>query len=218
MERITIKSYRARGTRITAAQEVAREELWPKYGIEFGTPINPATIFPNAKEVIAEIGYGMGEATAHIAENSPERGFLAMEVHKPGIGKLITLLEAKRLSNVKLIDGDAHEALMDMIGDHSLDGVHLFFPDPWPKKRHHKRRIVNEGFLSLIHQKLKSGGFIHIATDWHPYSEWIAEVFAASNSFTGGVVDRPEWRPRTRFESKGISKDHQVTDFRYFAN
>jgi tRNA (guanine-N7-)-methyltransferase len=207
VERITIKSYRARGTRITSAQEVAREELWPKYGIEMGTPIDPAKLFPGISDVIVEIGYGMGEATAHIAENSRDRGFIAIEVHKPGIGKLITLLESLKLTNVKLIDGDAHEALMDMVPDHSLAGVHLFFPDPWPKSRHHKRRIVNAAFLALVHQKLKPGGFIHIATDWHPYAEWMKEVFTASPLFTGGEVERPEWRPRTRFESKGITTE-----------
>jgi tRNA (guanine-N7-)-methyltransferase len=103
-----------------------------------------------------------------------------------------------------------------MIADGSLDGVHLFFPDPWPKKRHHKRRIVNENFLQLVAKKLKGEGFLHIATDWVPYAEWIDEVFASSTLFTGGRIDRPEWRPLTRFEGQGITKDHQVNDFRFY--
>ncbi len=116
---------------------------------------------------------------------------------------------------MRVIQGDAHLILHEMIQDQSLDGFHLFFPDPWPKKRHHKRRIVNSDFLALIAPKLKADGFIHIATDWVPYAEWIEEVFAASPLFAGGKVERPSWRPVTRFEGQGITKDHQVHDFRY---
>jgi tRNA (guanine-N7-)-methyltransferase len=178
--------------------------------------IDIPALFPNVKNVILEIGFGMGEATALIGRDFPETGFLAVEVHKPGIGKLMARIEELELSNIRIIEGDAHPILRTMIADGSLDGVHLFFPDPWPKKRHNKRRIVNERFLELIAPKIKTGGFIHIATDWLPYAEFIEEVFAPSALFTGGVVDRPEWRPVTRFEGQGITKDHQVTDLRYF--
>ncbi|CAB5241299.1 unannotated protein [freshwater metagenome] len=216
MERLTIKSYKARGTRITPAQSAARVELWTKYGIENDHAIDPQVIFPTASEIIVEIGYGMGEATATIAREFPQNGYFAIEVHQPGIGKLITILEEHTMTNVKLIDADAHEVLEDIFPNKSVDGVHLFFPDPWPKSRHHKRRIVNEGFLELISKKIKQGGYIHIATDWQPYAVWIQEVFEQSNLFSGGEVERPKWRPPTRFEKKGLSKDHEVSDFRYF--
>ena len=173
-------------------------------------------LFPNSKNVILEIGFGMGEATALIGRDFPETGFLAVEVHKPGIGKLMARIEELGLSNIRIIEGDAHPILKTMIPDNSVDGIHLFFPDPWPKKRHHKRRIVNNEFLKLIHPKIKDGGFIHIATDWVPYAEHIQEIFTPTPLFTGGVVERPEWRPITRFEGQGITKDHQVNDLRYF--
>lgn len=162
-----------------------------------------------------EIGFGMGEATALIARTFPEDGFIAVDVHKPGVGKLLALAEEHHLNNLKIIEHDAHEVLHYMIEDNSLDGIHLFFPDPWPKKRHHKRRIVKDEFLVLIASKIKSGGFIHISTDWIPYAEHIQAVFANSDLFHGGVVERPSWRPMTRFEGQGISKNHAVTDLRY---
>ena len=219
MEQPSIRSYRIRGTRITGPQQSALDKYWGKYGIDYSlTPINPTQLFPDSKQVILEIGFGMGEATALIGRDFPETGFLAVEIHKPGIGKLMARIEELELSNIRIIEGDAHPILQTMIPDKSVDGVHLFFPDPWPKKRHNKRRIVNADFLALIAPKLKDGGFIHIATDWVPYAEWIEEVFAASSLFTGGKVERPEWRPVTRFEGQGITKDHQVNDFRYIKN
>jgi tRNA (guanine-N7-)-methyltransferase len=162
-----------------------------------------------------EIGFGMGEATALIARDFPDTGFFAVDVHRPGVGKLFSLIKEHQLQNLRVIQGDAHLVLHDMFDDASLDGVHLFFPDPWPKKRHHKRRIVNANFLQQIASKVKAGGFFHIATDWVPYAEWIDEVFAASTLFSGGRVARPDWRPLTRFEGQGITKDHQVNDFRF---
>ena len=158
----------------------------------------------------------MGEATSLIGRDFPKTGFLAVEIHKPGIGKLMASIEELELSNIRIIEGDAHPILQTMIPDQSVHGVHLFFPDPWPKKKHNKRRIINAEFLKLIHPKIKDGGFFHIATDWVPYAEYIQEVFAASPLFTGGLVERPEWRPVTRFEGQGITKDHQVNDLRYF--
>ncbi len=216
MEQDTIRTYRLRGSRITGPQQSALDKYWGIYGIEYSTePLNIPSIFPSAHQVILEIGFGMGEATALIGQSNPNTGYLAIEVHKPGIGKLMARIEELSLSNVRIIEGDAHPVLKTMIPEKSLDGVHLFFPDPWPKKRHHKRRIVNSEFLSLIHSKLKDGGYFHIATDWVPYAEHIAEVFASSPLFTGGAVERPDWRPVTRFEGQGLTKDHQVTDLRY---
>ena len=219
MEQDSIRTYRLRGSRITGPQQSALDKYWALYGIEYSYEfLDLPALFPNSKEVILEIGFGMGEATALLGRDFPETGYLAVEVHKPGIGKLMARIEELGLSNIRIIEGDAHPILRTMIPDKSVDGIHLFFPDPWPKKRHHKRRIVNSEFLNLIHPKLKNGGYFHIATDWVPYAEQIQEVFAASPLFRGGVVDRPEWRPLTRFEGQGITKDHQVNDLRYFAN
>ena len=219
MEQSSIRTYRLRGSRITGPQQSALDKYWAAYGIEYSTEfLNNTSLFPTADEVVLEIGFGMGEATALIARDFPSTGYLAVEVHKPGIGKLMARVEELALSNIRIIEGDAHPIITTMIPDKSVDGVHLFFPDPWPKKRHNKRRIVNAEFLALIHPKIKDGGFFHIATDWVPYAEYIEEVFAASPLFTGGVVERPEWRPVTRFEGQGITKDHQVTDLRYTKN
>ena len=219
MEQSSIRTYRLRGSRITGPQQSALDKYWGTYGIEYSTePLNINSLFPTAEQVVLEIGFGMGEATALIARDFPNTGYLAVEVHKPGIGKLMARIEELGLANIRIIEGDAHPIITTMIPDRSVDGVHLFFPDPWPKKRHHKRRIINAQFLALIHPKIKDGGFFHIATDWVPYAEYIEEVFAASPLFTGGVVERPEWRPVTRFEGQGITKDHQVTDLRYIKN
>ena len=216
MEQDSVRTYRLRGSRITGPQQSALDKYWGIYGMEYSENfIDIPGLFPDAKNVILEIGFGMGEATALIGRDFPDTGFVAVEVHKPGIGKLMARIEELELKNIRIIEGDAHPILKTMIADKSVDGVHLFFPDPWPKKRHHKRRIVNQEFLNLVHSKIKDGGFIHIATDWVPYAEWIQEVFAASPLFTGGVVERPEWRPVTRFEGQGITKDHQVNDLRY---
>jgi tRNA (guanine-N7-)-methyltransferase len=216
MEPLTVRSYRIRGTRITGSQLAAREKLWVKYGVEFQeSQIDLRKLFPASQQIIMEIGFGMGEGTALIARDFPQDGFLGVEVHPPGVGKLMAKCEEFGANNVRIIERDVHEVFHYMLADHSLDGVHLFFPDPWPKKRHNKRRIVNANFLAQVHAKLKPGGFIHIATDWVPYAEVIKETFKASPLFVGGVVTRPDWRPITRFEGQGITKDHAVTDLRF---
>ena len=216
MERPSVRSYSIRGSRITDAQRTAKDALQKVHGIEFKQEqINIPAIFPASEKVIMEIGFGMGEATAIIAKNHPNNGYIAVDVHPPGIGKLLARIVENDLTNLKVIEEDVHVVLQHMVADESLDGIHLFFPDPWPKKKHNKRRIVNEAFLSLIHPKIKKGGFIHIATDWVPYAVNIQEVFAGSTLFTGGVIDKPEWRPVTRFEGQGIDKDHAVNDMMY---
>ena len=216
MERPSVRSYRIRGSRITDAQREAKTALQAIHGIEFKQELIDLTaIFPRSEKVIMEIGFGMGEATALIAKNHPNNGYIAVDVHPPGIGKLLARIVENDLTNLKIIEDDVHVVLQHMIVDESLDGIHLYFPDPWPKKKHNKRRIVNEGFLQLIHPKIKKGGFIHIATDWVPYAMSIQEVFAASTLFVGGVIDKPEWRPVTRFEGQGIDKDHAVNDMLY---
>ena len=216
MERPSVRSYRIRGSRITDAQREAKTALQAIHGIEFKQELIDLTaIFPRSEKVIMEIGFGMGEATALIAKNHPNNGYIAVDVHPPGIGKLLARIVENDLTNLKIIEDDVHVVLQHMIVDESLDGIHLYFPDPWPKKKHNKRRIVNEGFLQLIHPKIKKGGFIHIATDWVPYAMSIQEVFATSTLFTGGVIDKPEWRPVTRFEGQGIDKDHALNDMLY---
>jgi tRNA (guanine-N7-)-methyltransferase len=216
MERPSVRSYRIRGSRITDAQREAKTALQAIYGITFKQEfIDLKQIFPTSDAVIMEIGFGMGEATAIIAKNHPNNGYIAVDVHPPGIGKLLARIVENDLTNLKVIEDDVHVVMQHMIVDESLDGIHLYFPDPWPKKKHNKRRIVNQAFLQLIHPKIKNGGFIHIATDWVPYAEKIKEVFAASTLFTGGVIDKPEWRPVTRFEGQGIDKDHAVNDMLY---
>ena len=216
MEQDSVRTYRLRGSRITAPQQSALDKYWEIYGMQYSEDfVNIPQLFPNSKNVILEIGFGMGEATALIGRDFPETGFLAVEVHKPGIGKLMARIEELELRNIRIIEGDAHPILKTMIPDSSVDGIHLFFPDPWPKKRHFKRRIIQERFLSEIAAKPKPGAYLHIATDWVPYAEWISEAFSKSTLFSGGVIARPDSRPLTRFEGQGISKDHAVNDFRY---
>ena len=217
MEPVTNRSYRLRGVRITPAQQIARDTLWAKFGIEFQESLlDLSTSFEKTQPAVMEIGYGMGEATWQIAKANPNTNYLGVEVHMPGVGKLMAKLNEFELTNVKLIERDVFEVFHYMIAEGALDGVHLYFPDPWPKKRHNKRRIVNQRFISEVAKKLKPGGYLHIATDWVPYAEWITEQFNETSLFTGGVIDRPDSRPLTRFEGQGITKDHAVNDFMYY--
>jgi tRNA (guanine-N7-)-methyltransferase len=165
-----------------------------------------------------EIGSGMGEATAQIAKANPEVGYVAVEMHSPGLAALLILINQMELENIKLIREDATYLLANHIPDNSFDGIHLLFPDPWPKNRQHKRRMVQSEFIEMVGRKLKQGGFIHIATDWQPYADWIKVRFDKSGSFSGGVVDRPSWRVLSKFEGQGLRKGHQVTDFKYIKN
>ena len=210
------RSFRLRGTRITEAQAKATELFWDEFGITPSQEIKPKEIFPTSSAIIMEIGTGMGEATAEIARVFPDTGFFALEVHRPGIGSLLSRINEYQLTNLRLINEDALIVLEKFFPDSSLDAIHLYFPDPWHKKKHWKRRIVQSGFLDLIHTKLKSGGHIHLATDWVPYSEWCRRLFSADSRFFGGPITKPEFRPLTRFEGKGLKKGHLVTDLKYF--
>jgi len=219
MERPSIRSYSIRGTRITQAQRDAKSALQQVHGIPVVNELlDLAAIFPAAEKIIMEIGFGMGEATAIMALKSPQNGYLAVDLHPPGIGKLLARIQEQEISNIKVIEDDVHVVLPYMIHDRALDGVHLYFPDPWPKSKHHKRRIVTPAFLQLIAAKLKPGGYFHLATDWFPYAQAMEVVFITSDQFSGGVIDKPDWRPVTRFEGQGIDKDHRVTDLLYFRN
>ena len=216
IERPDNRSYRLRGDRQTLAQENSYKRSWSAFGVELSGTIKPAELFPGTSVQIMEIGTGMGEGTALIAAAFPEIGYIGVEVHKPGVGALLGYIERMNLKNLLLIKEDVHMVLHNHFENQAFDAFHLYFPDPWPKRHHHKRRIVQPDFLQLIHDKLKPGGYIHIATDWVPYVQWIETIFAASSLFTGGKIDRPEWRPLTKFEGQGIGKGHVVTDLKYF--
>ena len=203
---------------MTRAQTLAMTQSWDRYAIEIKSELILNQIFPEKTKVIMEIGSGMGEATAQIAKANPEVGYVAVEMHSPGLAALLILINQMELENIKLIREDATYLLANHIPDNSLDGIHLLFPDPWPKNRQHKRRMVQSEFIEMVGRKLKPGGFIHIATDWQPYADWIKVRFDKSGSFSGGVVDRPSWRVLSKFEGQGLRKGHQVTDFKYIKN
>ena len=216
MQRERILTYRLRGSRITDAQEAALQAHWQKYGLINDVPLNLDEIFPTYKTRIMEVGFGMGEATAILAKDFPETAFLAVEVHRPGVGKLCARLTENGSENVRILHHDVIDVINNQLSDESLDGVHIFFPDPWQKKRHIKRRLLTPEFLRLIYPKIKKGGFIHVATDWVPYAEFALKSFAQVPEFQGGEVPRPAWRPITRFEGQGLDKNHRVTDMRFF--
>ena len=200
---------------MTRAQTLAMNSHWDKYAISVDNNLLINEIFPDKSQTILEIGSGMGEATAQIALNNLDTGYVAVEMHKPGLAALLLLIMEKQISNIKMIREDATYLLANFIPDASLDGIHLLFPDPWPKNRQHKRRIVQDDFIELSARKLKPKGFIHIATDWQPYAQWIKTKFENNSQFSGGIVARPSWRVLSKFEGQGLKKGHTVTDFRY---
>jgi tRNA (guanine-N7-)-methyltransferase len=201
-----IRSYVLRQGRTTPAQARALEALLPKYGIAFSTEK-----ISSVRPLVLEIGSGMGETTAAIAQAHPEVDFVAVEVHGPGIGSLLNRIESEQLSNLRVIRHDALEVLEHMVADGSLAALHLFFPDPWPKKRHHKRRLVQPAFAALAARKLQPGGILHAATDWSDYAEQMAQVFRGEALLA--PVERPFCeRPVTKFESRGRRLGHPVRD------
>ena len=206
-----IRSYVLRQGRTTPAQKRALEKLYPKYGIEFSTTKLHS---PRYAPLVLEIGSGMGETTIAIAKEFPDVDFIAVEVHGPGVGSLLNAIEHERLTNVRVIRHDALEVLEQMVRDASLLAIHLFFPDPWPKKRHHKRRLVQPDTASLMARKLMPGGTLHAATDWPDYAEQMAAVFGAEpllKSATSGFAARPV----TKFASRGERLGHPIRDL-YF--
>jgi tRNA (guanine-N7-)-methyltransferase len=184
----------------------------PAYGIEYRQEVlDPQAVFGRMAPLVLEIGSGMGETTARIATAQPDTDFIAVEVHGPGVGSLLRRIDGQALKNVRVIRHDAVEVLEHMIADGALAGLHLFFPDPWPKKRHHKRRLVQPAFAALAARKLAPGGYLHAATDWEDYAAQIAEVLAAEPRF--GRVAAPAERPATKFELRGLELGHNVRDF-----
>jgi tRNA (guanine-N7-)-methyltransferase len=210
-----IRSYVLRQGRTTPAQQRALEELFPVHGLPYAAElISPARIFGREAPLVLEIGSGMGDTTAAIAQAHPEADFIAVEVHGPGVGSLLNRIESMRLNNLKLIRHDAVEVLEKMIPDARLAALHLFFPDPWPKKRHHKRRLVQPQFAALAARKLAPDGILHAATDWPEYAEHMNEVFlgeAQLRAAACGYVARPE----TRFQARGERLGHPIRDL-YF--
>ena len=210
--RRTVRSYVLRQGRVTGAQERALAELMPAYGIAYRQEmLDPRTVFGRAAPLVLEIGSGMGETTARIARERPDTDFIAVEVHGPGVGSLLKLIEREQLRNVRVIRHDALEVLEHMIPDASLAGIHLFFPDPWPKKRHHKRRLVQPAFAALAARKLAPGGTLHAATDWEDYASQMAEVLMAEAGLRR--ENGASARPPTKFELRGLKLGHKVHDF-----
>ena len=211
-----IRSYVLRQGRVSNAQQRAHATLLPRYGIAFAeSPINLETVFGRSAPKILEIGFGMGETTVEIAAAQPENDYLGVEVHTPGVGSLLKQIEARALTNVRIIQHDVVEVLQHMIAPDSLDGIHIFFPDPWPKKRHHKRRLIQAPLIGLLTEKLKAGGYLHAATDWHEYAGQILAVLSATPALLNTATDyapRPAYRPRTKFEARGLKLGHGVWD------
>jgi tRNA (guanine-N7-)-methyltransferase len=211
-----IRSFVLRQGRLTVAQERAVETLLPVFGIPYAAAmLDLDAAFGRSAPKILEIGFGMGGATAQIAQANPDKDYLGVEVHTPGVGNLLRLVQERGLTNLRVIQHDAVEVLRHMIADGSLDGVHIFFPDPWPKKRHHKRRLLQAEFVALLCRKLKSGGYLHFATDWEEYAQWALEVLQAEKRLANTAetyAPRPEYRPLTKFEQRGLNLGHGVWD------
>ncbi|MEU4150411.1 tRNA (guanosine(46)-N7)-methyltransferase TrmB [Streptomyces sp. NPDC026659] len=214
-----IRSFQPRRSRVTTGQADALERLWPRWGMDIDGQrvVDLAELFGNTNPVVLEIGFGMGEATARMAAAAPDVNILAVDVHTPGQGNLLNLADQDGLTNVRVGNGDAIILLREMLAPDSLGGLRVYFPDPWPKKRHHKRRLIQPAFLSLAATRLGPGATVHCATDWEPYAEQMLEVLSAHPDFentqaAGGFAPRPAFRPLTRFEGQGLDKGHVVND------
>jgi len=213
-----VRSFVLRAGRLTEGQKRALDELWPLYGIDEGeNQLDLEILFGNDQPVIMEIGFGNGDATWQMALAHPEENYLAVEVHRPGVGHLLLKLEENGIGNVRIACEDAVELLRQRIPQDSLAGVRIYFPDPWPKKRHHKRRIIQAPFVGLLAEKIQPAGILHMATDWEQYAEHMLEVMHNSRDFEnlasdGKVYPKPEWRPATKYEKRGERLGHGVFD------
>lgn len=216
-----LRSFVQRAGRLTPAQQRALDELWPKHGLEIAQgKLDAPARFDRVAPLVLEIGFGNGEALIHGALQSPERDFIGIEVHKPGVGRALNAIEANALTNLRLYAEDAVEVLKQCIGEGALDEVRIYFPDPWHKKRHIKRRLIQPSFVELLASRIAPGGLLHLATDWEPYAEQMWEVMDASPQFRNsegarGHVPRPDWRPETHFERRGLRLGHGVWDLLY---
>ena len=214
--RRSIRSFVLRQGRMSEAQQRYLDTVLPRIGLAYReAPLDLDAAFGRSAPKIVEIGFGMGETTARIAAAHPENDYLGIEVHTPGVGALCKLVDEQGLGNVRIMQHDAVEVLRDMIPDGALAGVHVFFPDPWRKKRHHKRRIIQPDFVALIASKLAPGGYLHCATDWEDYAHWMLEVLAGEPALVNsadGFAPRPDYRPLTKFENRGLRLGHGVWD------
>lgn len=216
-----IRSFVLRQGRFTPAQQRAFDEAWPRFGLDYtGTPRDFDAAFGRAAPRVLEIGFGNGEALRFAAKQDPSRDYIGIEVHAPGVGRLLNALAEDGSDHVRIYHHDAVEVLENEIADASLDEIRIYFPDPWHKKRHHKRRLVQPAFANLIVSKLAPGGRLHLATDWQDYAEQMWDVLDATGGLTNragarGTVPRPEWRPQTHFETRGQKLGHGVWDLLY---
>jgi tRNA (guanine-N7-)-methyltransferase len=217
----SIRSFVTRAGRVTVAQQRALEELWPRYGAEFEpVPLNAPALFGRLAPLTLEIGFGNGDNLARLAAAHPQRDFLGIEVHRAGVGRLMLALQTQGLSNVRIICHDAVEVLERQIAAASVDEILILFPDPWPKKRHHKRRLVQEAFVKLAAERLGSAGVLRLATDWQPYALQMLETLSAAPTLEnlaadGAFVPRPAEREPTRFERRGERLGHAVWDLAF---
>ncbi len=211
-----IRSFVLRAGRLSPGQARAIETLWPRYGLDYRAGVlDTASLFGRVAPVVLEIGFGMGTTTAEIAARRPDLDFLAIDVHPPGVGNLLKLIETAALSNLRVMRHDAVEVVRDMLAADSLHGVHVYFPDPWPKARHHKRRLLQPPFVQLLASRLRPGGYFHCATDWEEYAGQMLEVLSgepALHNTAAGYAPRPDWRPPTKFEQRGLRLGHGVWD------
>lgn len=212
----SIRSFVLRQGRMSDAQHRFLDEVMPRVGLPFRPePVDLAQVFGRRAPQVVEIGFGMGQATAEIAQARPDDDFVGIEVHAPGVGSLCKLIEENAITNLRIVQHDAVEVLRDMIPEASLAGVHIYFPDPWPKKRHHKRRLVQGPFVGLIASRLAPGGYLHCATDWEEYAVQMLEVLSAEPLLANtaeGFAPKPDYRPLTKFEHRGIRLGHGVWD------
>ena len=211
-----IRSFVLRQGHLTNAQERAYAELMPRFGVPYqAQPLDLDALFGRAAPRVLEIGFGMGQTTAEIAAAAPDKDFLGVEVHTPGVGGLLKLIGERGLGNVRIVQHDAVEVVRDMLAPSSLAGVHVFFPDPWPKKRHHKRRLLQPPFVAMLAERLVPGGYLHAATDWEEYAQQMLQVFGSEPKLRNTAQDyapRPSYRPLTRFEQRGLNLGHGVWD------
>ena len=216
MQNRPIRSFVLRQGRVSNAQQRAYDTLLPQFGIAYAPhTIDLNGVFGRATPRILEIGFGMGETTALIAARNPDHDYLGIEVHTPGVGSLLKAIAEQGLTNLRIMQHDAVEVLHNMIAPETFDGVHIFFPDPWPKKRHHKRRLIQTEFVSLLTSRMKPGAYLHAATDWQEYAEHILAVLSGESQLQNTAPDyapRPAYRPQTKFESRGIKLGHGVWD------
>ena len=213
-----VRSFVLRGGRLTEGQKRALDEFWPRFGVERGESLLDFTaLFGSDAPVIMEIGFGNGDATWQMAQAHPAENYLGVEVHQPGVGHLLLKMKQHGITNIRIANDDAVEFLRRRVPEKSLDGVRIYFPDPWPKKRHHKRRLIQSSLIELLASRMCPGALLHLATDWEPYAEHILEVMRSSDGFvnlspSGDYCDQPEWRPETKYERRGERLGHQVRD------